>query len=108
MLIYIIYVDWEAVRNKLGSMSKEELTKYIEEKGNKRKKDLYDVCIFQTTDAMRTKILADSIERQFDLAKERQANFNERLESYNTEKNQAVEAIEKCDKEISEKQKELE
>jgi len=46
MLIYIIYVDWDAVRRKLDSMSKEELQKYINEKGNRRKKDLYDVCIF--------------------------------------------------------------
>ena len=107
MLIYIIYVDWDAVRRKLDSMSKEELQKYINEKGNRRKKDLYDVCIFQTTDAMRTKVLADSMERQFELAKDRQDQFNKRLESYNTEKVQAVDRIDECERNIEAKKAEL-
>lgn len=74
VLINIIscHLDWEAVRAKLLEKDLDQLKKFIEDKGNQRKKALYDACIFQTTDATRTKLLAGSLDRQLDEARRRQ------------------------------------
>ena len=72
----ILYLDWGAVKAKLGGMDLDQLKKFIEEKGNARKKDLYDTCIFQTTDATHTKVLSDKLDHQLDLARKNQDKFN--------------------------------
>ena len=48
VLINIIscHLDWAAVRAKLLEMDLDELKKFIEDKGNLRKQDLYDTCIY--------------------------------------------------------------
>ena len=56
-------------------MDLDALKKFIEDKGNQRKKDLYDACIFQTKDAEKTKILSDSIQRELDAARKRDEDF---------------------------------
>lgn len=82
----------------------DQLKKFIEDKGNQRKKDLYNTCIFQTTDATKTRVLADSLDAQLERARERQDRFNRRLELYNNEKTEAVDKITQCEKQIAEKE----
>ena len=92
------HVDVEAVRAKLMELDLDQLKKFIEDKGNARKKDLYNTCIFQTTDATKTKVLADSLDVQLDRARERQDRFNRRLDHYNDELTEAVDRITHCEK----------
>ena len=52
--------------DRINDMDLDALKKFIEDKGNQRKKDLYDACIFQTKDAEKTKLLSDKIQRELD------------------------------------------
>ena len=83
-------------------MDLDALKKFIEDKGNGRKKDLYDACIFQTKDAEKTKLLGDKIQRELDLARARDEKFASSLDKYDTEIADAQATIEAADKEIDE------
>ena len=83
-------------------MDLDALKKFIEDKGNGRKKDLYDACIFQTKDAEKTKLLGDKIQRELDLARARDEKFASSLDKYDTEIAEAQATIEAADKEIDE------
>ena len=52
-------------------------------------------------------MLGDSIEQQFELAKQRQAAFGARLEADNTEKVAAVDRIDECERKIAKKTQKL-
>lgn len=88
------------IEAKLEGMDLDALKKFIEDKGNGRKKDLYDACIFQTKDAEKTKILADKIQRELDLARSREEKFAGSLDKYDAEITEAQATIEEADKEI--------
>ena len=75
-------------------MDLDALKKFIEDKGNQRKKDLYDACIFQTLDAEKTKVLSDKIQKELDLARGREETFKDSLVKYENEKEEAAKTIE--------------
>jgi len=81
--------DWDAVRAKLGEMDKEALMQFVKDKGNARKKDLFEVTKFQTGDAENTKKLVQTIEAHIDLSREAKENFDTRFQKYQTEKSEA-------------------
>ena len=73
MLITIISCNLDnLVKAKLLNMDMDQLKQFIEAKGNQRKKDLYNTCVFQTRDATKTAILRDSIDGLLAAARERQ------------------------------------
>ena len=88
-------------------MDLDALKKFIEDKGNQRKKDLYDACIFQTLDAEKTKILSDKIQKELDLARGRDEAFKESLVKYENEKEEAAKTIEESKAAIQAKEDEL-
>ena len=88
-------------------MDLDALKKFIEDKGNQRKKDLYDACIFQTKDAEKTKLLSDKIQKELDEAIRREEEFKQSLVKYETEKTEAQATIDESQRGIQEKQAEL-
>lgn len=99
--------DWDAVRKKLLEMDMDQLKAFIQDKGNKRKKDLFDISVFQTRDAEGTGLLAQNLEAQVDLAQEKNGKFMASLQNYESEKAAAKDAVEKSEEDIQLKQKEL-
>ena len=81
---------------------------FVKDKGNARKKDLLEICKFQTGDAENTKKLVMDIEAQIDLARDQNTEFTERLDKYNTEKEEAEQNIGKFEEEIAAKEAERE
>lgn len=81
------------MKAKLDSMDKDALMQFVKDKGNARKKDLFEVTKFQTGDAENTKKLAMEIEAQIDLARDAKAKFDERISKYNEEKAEAEGSI---------------
>ena len=94
--------------DRINDMDLDALKKFIEDKGNQRKKDLYDACIFQTKDAEKTKLLSDKIQRELDQAIKREEEFKQSLVKYETDKTEAQATIDECQRGIQEKQAELE
>ena len=90
------------IEAKLEGMDLDALKKFIEDKGNGRKKDLYDACIFQTKDAEKTKLLSDKIQRELDAARAREEKFAGSQDKYDSEITESQAAIEECDKAIDE------
>lgn len=64
----------------------EKLKNFVKDKGNSRKKGLYDICVFQTTDAANTKRLSQNLGGHEDLAKDRHDDFESRMDAYESEK----------------------
>ena len=90
------------IEAKLEGMDLDALKKFIEDKGNGRKKDLYDACIFQTKDAEKTKLLSDKIQRELDAARAREQKFAGSQDKYDSEITESQATIEECDKAIDE------
>ena len=90
------------IEAKLEGMDLDALKKFIEDKGNGRKKDLYDACIFQTKDAEKTKLLSDKIQRELDAARAREEKFATSQDKYDREITESQATIEECDKAIDE------
>ena len=90
------------IEAKLEGMDLDALKKFIEDKGNGRKKDLYDACIFQTKDAEKTKLLSDKIQRELDAARAREEKFAGSQDKYDSEITESQATIEECDKAFDE------
>ena len=95
------------MRAKLGEMDKEALMQFVKDKGNARKKDLFEVTKFQTADAEKTKKLVQHIEANIDLARDNLTEFEAKYQKYQTEKAEAEEQIGKYEEAIAEKETEL-
>ena len=88
-------------------MDKEALMQFVKDKGNARKKDLFEVTKFQTGDAENTKKLVQTIEAHIDLSREAKENFDTRFQKYQTEKSEAEGKIGEYEEAIALKEDEL-
>ena len=95
------------MRAKLGEMDKEALMQFVKDKGNARKKDLFEVTKFQTADAEKTKKLVQHIEQNIDLSRENLAEFEAKFQKYQEEKTDAENKIGSLEEAIAEKETEL-
>lgn len=64
----------------------EKLKGFVKDKGNTRKRGLYDICRFQTEDAANTKRLSQNLGEHEDLAKDKHDEFETRMDAYESEK----------------------